>query len=72
MNEQPIWFYTAISQLPPEVFEEWEERAAILTFDAGFSKQHAECLALILMYQKYGLIFGSGKTKSYKIGENTP
>ena len=28
-------------------FELWEERAAIMEFDAGLSRDHAECLALL-------------------------
>ena len=36
-----------VQQLDAGLREEFEERAAILEFDAGYSKGHAECLALL-------------------------
>ncbi len=69
-REQPIWFYSTVSQLPPDVFEEWEERASIIQYDAGYDKEHAECLALILVIRKYNLTFAGGAA-SYKKGDNS-
>lgn len=33
--------------------EEFEERAAIIEFDAGYSREHAECLALLDVLRRY-------------------
>ncbi len=52
---QPTWFQTMLHNLPPEVLEEWDERSGILQFDAGFSREHSECLALLLVISKYKL-----------------
>ena len=64
IREQPIWFYSTVSQLPPDVFEEWEERASIIQYDAGYDKGHAECLALILVIRKYSLTFETASNQS--------
>jgi len=53
---QPIWFMTMLDKLLPEAFEEWDERAGILQYDAGFNREHSECLALLLVVSKYKLI----------------
>lgn len=34
------------SELPPDLYERWEERAGIRQFDGGFSLKEAEALAL--------------------------
>lgn len=36
-----------IDRLPEEFIEAWEERAAIREFEAGYSRPHAEALALL-------------------------
>ena len=36
-----------VERLPPDLQELWEERAAIMQFDAGLDRQHAEALALL-------------------------
>ena len=36
-----------VQQLDAALREEFEERAAIMEFEAGYSKGHAECLALL-------------------------
>ena len=52
---QPIWFTTMLDKLPPDVLEEWDERSGILQYDAGFSREHSECLALLLVISKHRL-----------------
>jgi hypothetical protein len=53
---QPIWFTTMLNKLPADAFEDWDERSAILQYEAGFSREHSECLALLLIASKYKLI----------------
>ncbi len=36
-----------IDRMPEEFLEAWEERAAIREYDGGFSRPHAEALALL-------------------------
>ncbi len=36
-----------VCQLDEGQFEEFEERAAIIEFEAGYPREHAECLAMI-------------------------
>jgi hypothetical protein len=36
-----------VSLLDPKQREDFEERSAILQFEAGYAKEHAECLALL-------------------------
>jgi hypothetical protein len=36
-----------IDRMPAEFLEAWEERAAIREYDGGFSRPHAEALALL-------------------------
>ena len=36
-----------IDRMPEEFLEAWEERSAIREFDGGFSRPHAEALALL-------------------------
>ena len=36
-----------IDRLPEELLEAWQERSAIREYDAGFSRPHAEALALL-------------------------
>lgn len=36
-----------VSRLDLNLREAWEERAAIMEFEAGLSRDHAECLALL-------------------------
>ena len=63
---QPIWFTKMLESIQPEVFEEWYERAAILQYDAGYSKEHSECLALLLVASKYDIsLCNSGDVVSY-------
>jgi hypothetical protein len=39
--------------LEADVREEFEERAAIMEFDGGLSREHAECLALLLVIRRH-------------------
>lgn len=36
-----------IDRLPEDLLEAWEERAAVREYDGGFSRPHAEALALL-------------------------
>jgi hypothetical protein len=36
-----------LNRLDEDLRELWEERAAIMEFDGGLSREHAECLALL-------------------------
>lgn len=42
-----------VDQLDAGQREEFEERAAILEFDAGYSRAHAECVALLNVLRRY-------------------
>jgi hypothetical protein len=42
-----------VSLLDPKQREDFEERAAILEFDAGYVKEHAECLALLDVLRRH-------------------
>lgn len=42
-----------VDQLDAGQLEEFEERAAILEFDAGYSRAHAECVALLNVLRRY-------------------
>jgi hypothetical protein len=53
---QPIWFTAMLEKLPPDALEDWGERAAIIQYDAGYDRGHAECLALLLIVSRYKLI----------------
>jgi hypothetical protein len=36
-----------VDRLPEELVEAWEEKSAVMEYDAGLSRQHAEALALL-------------------------
>lgn len=38
-----------LSRLSLEERELWEERAAIMQYDAGYNREYAECLALLAL-----------------------
>ncbi len=38
-----------LSRMSLEERELWEERAAIMQFDAGYTREYAECLALLAL-----------------------
>jgi hypothetical protein len=38
---------SVLDRLPEELLEAWEERAAIREYDGGYSRPHAEALALL-------------------------
>jgi len=42
-----------VGRLNDEHREAFEERAGIMEFDAGLTRDHAECLALLDVYQRY-------------------
>ncbi|ABL01152.1 Rossmann-fold NAD(P)-binding domain-containing protein [Pelobacter propionicus] len=50
---QPIWFKDLINRLDTDFLEDYEERAAIMQFDGGLSRDHAECLALLNIFRKH-------------------
>ena len=49
---QPRWFSYMLEQLPPDLLAEWVQRTAIIHHEAGFGKEHAEALALILILRR--------------------
>jgi hypothetical protein len=42
-----------VAKLDDDLREQFEERAAIMEFDAGLSRDHAECLALLDILSRY-------------------
>lgn len=44
---QPDWIIEMVNGLPPDLREDFEERAAIMEFDGGLPRDHAELLALL-------------------------
>jgi len=42
-----------VARLDPSLKELWEERAAIMEFDGGLSRDHAECLALLDVLRRH-------------------
>ncbi len=44
---QPDWILEMIGRLPPDLREDFEERAAIMEYDGKLPRDHAECLALL-------------------------
>jgi hypothetical protein len=42
-----------VSKLDPSLREEFEERAAILEFEAAMLRDHAECLALLEVIKRH-------------------
>jgi len=42
-----------VSKLDPALREEFEERAAILEFEAAMLRDHAECLALLEVLHRH-------------------
>jgi hypothetical protein len=47
MNKPNDIVTALVSRLDLDMREAWEERAAIMEFEAGLSRDHAECLALL-------------------------
>ena len=50
--QQPRWFYHLLDQLAPDLLAEWVIRASIIHNGAGYGKNHAECLAMILILRR--------------------
>jgi hypothetical protein len=42
-----------VACLDEDLTEAWAERAAILEFDAGFARDHAEAIALLLVLTQF-------------------
>jgi hypothetical protein len=49
---QPDWISEMLDQLGPDLRESYEERAAIMQFDGGLTRDHAECLALLAILRR--------------------
>jgi hypothetical protein len=47
MNKPLTIMEELLNRLDDDLKEEWEERAAIMEYDGGLSRDHAECLALL-------------------------
>lgn len=52
MTEPNAIVMAIVEKLNEDLREAWEERAAILEFDAGLSRDLAECLALLDLIQR--------------------
>jgi hypothetical protein len=44
-----------LNRLDEDLRELWEERAAIMEFDGGLPREHAECLALLNVFLRHPL-----------------
>ena len=54
MTQQPI-VSDLVARLDENLREAFEERAGIMEFDGGLSREHAECLALLDLYSRHPL-----------------
>ena len=50
---QPDWIIEMLDRLEPDLREDYEERAAIMEYDGGLLREHAECLALLNILRKH-------------------
>jgi len=57
-----------IDRMPEELLEAWEERAAIREYDGGFSRPHAEALALLDLLDGEPDLFSN--VRAYRIDLN--
>jgi hypothetical protein len=58
-----------LSRLDSDLLETYEERAAIMEFSGGLSRDHAECLALLNIFLRHPLaLLGLSVLKSEKEG----
>jgi hypothetical protein len=53
MNPSNDIVATLVSKLNNNLREAWEERAAIMEFEGGLSRDHAECLALLNLIMQH-------------------
>jgi hypothetical protein len=53
MNRPLTIMEELLNRLDADLREEWEERAAIMEFDGGLSRDHAECLALLNVFMRH-------------------
>jgi hypothetical protein len=64
---QPDWVLEMIECLPPDLRENFEERAGVIEYSGdGLSREHSECLALLCVIRKEFTALVS----SYENGEN--
>ena len=47
MTEPNAIVMAIVAKLDEDLHEAWEERAAVMEFDAGITRELAECLALL-------------------------
>jgi hypothetical protein len=62
-NIQIYWINDLIDRLEPDLREDFEERAAIMEYDGGLPRDHAECLALLNILRKHPDALVSGKNQ---------
>lgn len=63
-DTQPDWIIEILDRLSPDQREEYEERAAIMQYDGGLFRSHAENLALLDIIRrsgKYTILFERNK-----------
>jgi hypothetical protein len=52
MNRPLTIMEELLNRLTEDLKEAWEERSAIMEFDGGLSREHAECLALLNVFMR--------------------
>jgi hypothetical protein len=58
-----------VARLSPELYADWEERAAIIEFDAGFAREDAEAFALLDVLGRHpGALLGGVIVKGTRDG----
>lgn len=50
---QPDWINDMLDRLEDDLREDYEERAAIIEYDGGLPRDHAECLALLNILREH-------------------
>lgn len=58
-----------VERLPEDLLEAWEERAAIREYDGGFSRPHAEALALLDLVESEPDAFSDLRVAQVHAGE---
>ena len=60
---------SVLDRLPEELLDAWEERAAIREFDGGFSRPHAEALALLDLIESEPDVFSDLRAAQIDVPE---
>lgn len=60
---QPDWIIEMLEKLSPDLREDFEERVAIMEYDGGLPRDHAECLALLCVIRGNPMVLMSEKER---------